>query len=107
MRLAISNEGGLARAESTRAVAGESVAGGQELNWAPMSYYRLRDRRFAARIESVRPDRIGGAVFSFAKVKCVNGVPSIDSGDIECVEEWDLLGNAKGHPEHDLMELIR
>jgi hypothetical protein len=107
MRLATSNEGGLVRVQSTRAVAGESVAARQELNWAPMSYYRLRDRRLAARIESIRPDRIRGSVFSFAKAKCVNGVPSIDSSDIECVEEWDLRGNAKGHAEHDLMELIR
>ena len=37
----------------------------------------------------------------------VEGVPSIDDSDIECVDEWDLRGNPKGHAEHDLMELIR
>lgn len=79
----------------------------QALNWLVPSYYRLRDRRLAARIESVRADRIKGAVFSFAKVRWVNGLPSIDSGDIQCVEEWDLRGDAQGHAEHDLMELIR
>jgi hypothetical protein len=107
MPLATSNESGLARTERTRAAAGESVAARQELNWTPMSCYRLRDRRLAARIESIRPDRIRGTVFSFVKAKYLNGVPSIDSSDIECVEEWDLRGNAKGHAEHDLMELIR
>jgi hypothetical protein len=85
----------------------ESGTAPQELNWAPSSYYRLRNRRLAARIETVGPDRIRGVVFAFAKAKCVNGVPNIDPGDIECVEEWDLRGNARGHAEHDLMELIR
>jgi hypothetical protein len=79
----------------------------QELNWLPESYYRLRNRRLAARIASVQSDRIQGAVFAFSKLKWVNGVPSVDSSEILANEEWNFRGDAKSCPEHDLMELIR
>jgi hypothetical protein len=79
----------------------------QPLKWLPNSYYRLRDSRLAARIVSVEANGIRGEIFPVARLRSVNGEPTVHSSEIEETEEWDLKGNSKSGPAHDLMELIR
>lgn len=79
----------------------------QALNWLPNSYYRLRDPTLIARIVAVEADGLRGEIFSAAKLKWVNGCPSIHSTETTAAEEWDLRGNSRCDGAHDLMELIR
>jgi hypothetical protein len=79
----------------------------QPLKWLPNSYYRLRDSRLAARIASVEANGIRGEIFPVVRLRTVNGEPAVHSSEIEETEEWDLKGNSKSGPAHDLMKLIR
>jgi hypothetical protein len=79
----------------------------QSLNWLPNSYYRLRDPTLIARIVAVEAGGMRGEIFPAAKLKWVNGRPSIHSTETTAAEEWDLRGNSRCDAAHDLMELIR
>jgi len=76
----------------------------QHLEWAPNSYYRLRDSRLAARIVTVEGGRLTGEIFPFAKIKWINGEPTVESTNLE-PEVWDLKGDARDET-HDLIRLI-
>jgi hypothetical protein len=76
----------------------------QHLEWAPNSYYRLRDSRLAARIIGVDAGRLTGEVFPFAKIQWINGQPSVESSNRQ-PEVWDLKGDAQDKT-HDLIQLV-
>ena len=76
----------------------------QQLDWAPNSYYRLRDSRLAARIAAVDAGRLTGEVFAFAKIQWINGAPTVESTNLQ-PEVWDLKGDAQNE-KHDLIHLI-
>ena len=76
----------------------------QHLEWAPNSYYRLRDSRLAARIVTVDAGRLTGDVFPSAKIQWINGNPTVESSNLQ-PEVWDLKGDAQNE-NHDLIQLI-
>lgn len=77
------------------------------LAWVAGSYYRLRDARLAAHITSVEADQLRGQIGPVARLKWINGSPSLDSSAVCSDGEWDLNGECRRNPAHDLMELIR
>lgn len=76
----------------------------QHLEWAPNSYYRLRDSRLAARVVTVDASRLTGEVFPFAKIQWINGEPTVESWNLR-PEVWDLKGDAQ-NSNHDLIQRI-
>jgi len=77
------------------------------LAWAPGSFYRLRDSRYAARLLSVQQDGLRGEIFPIRKLRWVNQEPALDPSESHQTGEWDLRGDFKGGHPFDLMELIR